>query len=343
MRLDLAKSRLAIQWQLRGKVFTFFFILCLASGAKAQSATDEVHVVPGKLPESGALAALTLPKGPDQLIKVAVELVLVPVTIVDDRNRQIRGLQSNNFDLYENKRQQSIRYFSSEDTPVSVGIVLDVSGSMKTKIERAREAVIEFIKSANPDDEFFLVTFSDAPDDRSDFTQRVEDIQGQLVFVRPNGRTALLDALQLAMAKMRKARYQRRALLVISDGGDNHSRYTEGEVKSAFKEADVAMYAIGIYDRVFATTEEMMGPAMLKDLADLTGGRAFTIDNPNDLMPAAKAIGNELRNQYLLGYKPQTNRDGKWHKIKIKLRRPEHVKLPPVRVYAKQGYYAPTD
>jgi Ca-activated chloride channel homolog len=140
---------------------------------------------------------------------------------------------------------------------------------------------------------------------------------------------------------MTHARYQRKALLVISDGGDNHSRYTEGEVKSAFKEADVAMYSVGIFDRTFSTEEEMLGPELLRQLSDLTGGREFTIDNPNDLVPVAKIIGSELRNQYLLGYQPtMASRDGKWHKIKIKFRRPKKVSLPPVHVYAKSGYYA---
>ena len=308
--------------------------------AAGQSISDEVHITPS-VP---ALASLTLPESANKVIKVSVELVLVPVTIVDDQNRHVKGLQSENFDLFEGKQHQNIRYFSSEDTPISVGIVLDVSGSMKTKIDRARDAVHEFLKSANPQDEFFIVTFSDRPQEHSGFTQRIEDIESQLVFTRPNGRTALFDALQLAMAKMRQAQYQRRALLVISDGGDNHSRYTEREVKSTFREADTAIYSIGLFDRNFSTTEEMMGPELLNELSEITGGREFTIDNPNDLAPVARLIGKELRNQYLLGYQPtKSPRDGKWHKIKIKFRRPKEVKLPPVHVYARSGYYARAD
>jgi Ca-activated chloride channel homolog len=316
-------------------------LVLTAPGLAAQM--DEVHITPNPK-NTATLASLYLPESNQKMIKVSVDLVLVPVTIVDDMNRHVKGLQSENFDLFEGKQQQNIRYFSSQDAPVSVGIVLDVSGSMKTKIDRAREAVLEFIKSANPQDEFFLVTFSDTAEEHSSFTQRPEDIQSQLVYARPKGRTALLDALQLAMSKMKQAHYQRRALLVISDGGDNHSRYTEGEVKSAFKESDVAMYAIGMYDRNFSTYEEALGPALLHDLSEITGGRAFTIDNPNDLASAAKAIGVDLRNQYLLGYMPSKNsQDGKWHKIKIKFRRPKRVKLPPVHVYARAGYYAPAN
>ena len=324
--------------------FATIVLLAGTLQAGAQTSIDDVHVQP--LPRSGTdtVASLYLPESNKQMLKVSVDLVLVPVTIVDDRNRHIKGLQSENFDLFEGKQQQSIRYFSSQDAPISLGIVLDVSGSMKSKIDRAREAVLEFLKNANQQDEFFLVTFSDNVGQQSGFTQRVEDIQDQLIYARPQGRTALLDALQLAMSKMRQARYQRRALLVISDGGDNHSRYTEREVRSVFKEADVAMYAIGIYDRTFSTYEERMGPYLLNDLSDITGGRTFTIDNPNDLTPVAKAIGVELRNQYLLGYEPtKKSQDGKWHKIKIKFRHPKKVKLPPVHVYARAGYYAPTN
>ena len=319
-------------------------VVMSATMVVAQSLTDEVHITPRVGEKQNTLAGLTLPESSTKMIKVSVDLVLVPVTIVDDMNRRVKGLQSENFDLFEGKHQQHIRYFSAEDVPISLGIVLDVSGSMKTKMQRAQEAVHEFLKSANPDDEFFMVTFSDTPQMISGFTQSSEDVENQLLYVRPNGRTALLDALQLAMSKMSRARYQRKALLVISDGGDNHSRYTEGEVKSAFKEADVAMYSIGIFDRNFSTAEEMLGPQLLREISELTGGREFTIDNPNDLLPIARIIGTELRNQYLLGYQPtMAPRDGKWHKIKIKFRRPKKVKLPTVHVYAKSGYYAKAD
>src|SRR5205809_1071474 len=236
---------------------------------------------------------------------------------------------------------QEIKHFSSEDAPVSLGVIFDMSGSMSSKIERAREAVVEFFKTANPQDEFFMITFADKPEEISDFTQSVEDIQGKLVYTIPKGRTALLDAIYLGVSKMRQAKYPKKALLVISDGGDNHSRYTEGEIKSTVKEADLLMYAIGIYDRYMSTPEEQLGPALLSELTELTGGRAFTIDNPNDLADVATKIGIELRNQYVLGYRPKNPaHDGKWRKIKVKLIAPKG--LPPLRVYAKTGYYAPS-
>src|SRR5205814_8791206 len=244
-------------------------------------------------------------------------LVLVSVTITDPMNRLVTGLDKENFAVYEGKDQQDIRHFSSEDAPVSLGVIFDMSGSMSSKIERAREAVIEFFKTANAQDEFFMITFADKPEEVSDFTSSIEDIQGKLVYTVPKGRTALLDAIYLGVNKMRHAKYPKKAMLIISDGGDNHSRYTEGEIKSLVKEADVMIYAIGIYDRYASAAEERLGPQLLSDITELTGGRAFTIDNPNDLRDVATKIGVELRNQYVLGYRPSTVvRDGKWRKIK---------------------------
>jgi Ca-activated chloride channel family protein len=312
--------------------------------AWAQEGTvDQVHIAPRVEPPpkeneilDPALKTHTKP------FKVDVDLVLVPVTITDPMNRLVTGLDKDNFTLFEGKDQQMIQHFSSEDAPVSLGVIFDMSGSMSSKIERAREAVVEFFKTANPQDEFFMVTFADKPEEVSDFTQSVDDIQGKLVYTIPKGRTALLDAIYLGVSKMRQAKYAKKALLIISDGGDNHSRYTEGEIKSMVKEADVLIYAIGIYDHYFPTPEERLGPELLGDVAELTGGRAFTIDNPNDLADVATKIGIELRNQYVLGYRPKNpTHDGKWRKIKVKLLPPKG--LPPLRVYAKTGYYAPSE
>jgi Ca-activated chloride channel family protein len=319
-------------------------IFALAPMTLAQTPIDDVHLTPRvEAPKADAAAYIDPSlKTHTKPLKVDVSLVLVPVTITDPMNRLVTGLDKENFQLFEGKDPQEIRHFSSEDAPVSIGVIFDMSGSMASKIERAREAVIEFFKTANPQDEFFMVTFADKPEEISDFTTSVEDIQGKLVYTVPKGRTALLDAIYLGVSKMRQARYPKKAMLIISDGGDNHSRYTEGEIRSTVKEADVLIYAIGIYDHFFPTDEERLGPSLLSDITELTGGRAFTIDNPNDLADVSTKIGIELRNQYLLGYRPKNPvRDGKWRKIKVKLLPPKG--LPPLRVYAKTGYYAPTE
>jgi len=333
------------------KGFTARFVLGVALGvtafsashACAQNSSEDVHIQPRVQPPAPkepeidpALKTHTKP------LKVDVNLVLVPVTITDPMNRLVTGLDRENFNVFEGRERQEIRTFSSEDAPVSVGVIFDMSGSMGSKIERAREAVIEFFKTANPQDEFFMITFADKPEEISDFTSSVEDIQGRLIYTIPRGRTALLDAIYLGISKMRQARYPKRAMLIISDGGDNHSRYTESEIRSTVKEADVLIYAIGIYDHFFPTEEERLGPGLLSDITELTGGRAFTIDNPNDLADVSTKIGIELRNQYVLGYRPKNPvHDGKWRKIRVKLIPPKG--LPPLRVFAKTGYYAPTE
>jgi Ca-activated chloride channel family protein len=271
-----------------------------------------------------------------------VDIVLIPVTITDPMNRLVTGLEKDNFSIYEGSEKQEIKHFSSEDAPISLGVIFDISGSMSNKIDKSRDAVVEFFKTANPDDEFFMITFNDRPEVLNDFTQSVEDIQGKLVYTIPKGRTALLDAIYLGLNKMKQAKHAKKALLIISDGGDNHSRYTQGEIKSLVKEADVQMYAIGLYDSSYKTPEEAGGPALLTELTETTGGRTFTIDNVNELADVATKIGVELRNQYVLGYRPKNQaKDGKWHKVKVKLMPPKG--LPPLHVYSKSGYYAPSE
>jgi len=266
--------------------------------------------------------------------------VLVPVTITDGMDRVVVGLDQRNFQLYEGKQPQEIKHFFSEDAPVSIGVILDMRGSMGTKIERARDAVQEFLKASNPQDEFFLITFADTPHLAQDFTQNAGDMQESLLYSKPKGRTALLDAIYMGVAKMKEAKYQRKALLLISDGGDNHSRYTEGEVKSLTKEADVLIYSVGIFDREFATREELLGPELLTEISEVTGARCYTLDDSKYLPTIARHIGVALRNQYVLAYRPNNAKDdGKWRKIKVKLTLLPKS-LPRLNVHAKTGYYA---
>ena len=321
--------------------FTAFFQIELAQ-AQAPDVED-IHIAPrldtNKADAVAPPGVLDTVHAHSPLLKSKVDLVLVPVTVTDPMNRLVTGLDKENFQVFEGKDRQEVKHFSSEDAPISLGVIFDMSGSMSSKIERAREAVIEFFKTANPQDEFFMIAFADKPEELSDFTNSIEELQGKLVYTVPKGRTALLDAIYLGISKMRQAKYPKKSLLIISDGGDNHSRYTEGEIKSLVKEADVMIYSIGIYDHYFQTEEERLGPQLLGDISELSGGRAFTIDNPNDLGDVATKIGIELRNQYVLGYRPKNpGHDGKWHKIKVKLLPPKG--LPPLHVYAKTGYYA---
>src|SRR2546430_8113875 len=236
----------------------------------AQVTGDDVHISPRVIPVQPKANEIIDPalKTHTKPLKVDVDLVLVPVTITDPMNRLVTGLDKDNFSLFEGKEAQEIRHFSSEDAPVSLGVIFDMSGSMSSKIERAREAVLEFFKTANPQDEFFMIAFADKPEEVTDFTQSVEDIEGKLVYAVPKGRTALLDAIYLGLTKMRQAKYGKKALLIISDGGDNHSRYTQSEIKNLVKESDVQVYAIGIYDHYFPTDEERLGPQLLSEITE---------------------------------------------------------------------------
>ena len=277
-------------------------------------------------------------------IRVDSNLVLIPVTVTDPMNRFVTGLEKENFKLLEDRQPQEITQFSSEDAPISVGVVFDCSGSMGHKLDKSRQAVAQFFKLANPEDEFFLVQFNDSASMAQPFTRNLEEIQNKLTFTQSKGRTALLDAVYMALHEMKKAHNPRKALLLVSDGGDNSSRYSEPEIRALVKEADVQIYAIGIYESPGArsrTPEETSGPALLTEIADQTGGRQYQVDDLNELPDVAAKIGVELRNQYILGYSPRNlARDGKYRHVQVRLVQPHG--LPLLRPFFKQGYYAPS-
>ncbi|MBT9332766.1 VWA domain-containing protein [Paracidobacterium acidisoli] len=273
-------------------------------------------------------------------IRVDTNLVLVPLTVTDPLDRLVTGLEKENFFIYENNRGEAIKTFSSEDTPVSIGIIFDLSGSMSNKVVRARDSILQFLKTANPQDQFFVIGFNDRPELIEDFTSSVDEIEARLATVHPGNRTALLDAIYFGLDKMKQAKYDRRALLIVSDGGDNRSRYTEGEVRSAVREADTQIYSIGIFDPYAATIEERNGPMLLSDISNETGGRLFRVDDVSEMGDIATRISAELRNEYVIGYKTDdSKRDGKWRKLKVKLVPPQG--LPQLTVHARAGYYAP--
>jgi Ca-activated chloride channel homolog len=277
-------------------------------------------------------------------LQVDVNMVVVSVTVTDPFDRIVTGLDQENFQVYDEKVEQKITAFSTEDAPISVGMIFDCSGSMGDKIQKSKEAALQFFKTSNPQDEYMLISFSDRPDMVSGFTAKYENLQDRLLTVTSGGRTALLDGIYLGLNEMKKATTNRRALLVISDGGDNHSRYTENDVKRAVKESDVQIYAVGIFEPMTSrgrTSEEAGGPALLAEMAETSGGRLFSVENSNELPDIAEKISIELRNQYVLGYKPSNLiRDGRWRRIRVKLNPPKG--LPPLQVYARTGYYAPT-
>ena len=281
---------------------------------------------------------------PGDTMHIDVDLAVVNVTVTDPYNRLVTGLDPDNFRIFEDNVEQEVVTFSSEDVPISIGVIFDFSGSMANKVGKAREAALQFFKTANPQDEFFLVSFNERAELTSAFTNSVEDLQSRLMLTAPKGRTALLDAIYLGLSEMRGAHNAKRALLILSDGGDNHSRYNENDIKRLVREADTQLYAIGIFDPLGyrnRTPEELNGPSLLSEITEMTGGRVFSVEKIDELPDIATKIGMELRNQYVLGYRPSNKaHDARWRKLKIKLRPPRG--LPPLTVYAKTGYYAPS-
>jgi Ca-activated chloride channel family protein len=283
------------------------------------------------------------PPTPERPIRIDVQLVEVNVSVIDPYNRFVTGLDKDHFQVYEDDEPQPISHFSTEDVPISIGLIFDSSGSMSDKIDRARMAVNQFFRSSNPQDEFFVISFNDRPTQVSGFTHNLDSLQAKLNFTEAKGRTSLFDAIYLGMNEMKHAKYSRKVLLIISDGGDNHSRYSEQDIKRVVREADVQIYAVGIYEPYSSrgrTPEELAGPTILNEVAEMTGGRQFPVENLNDLPDITRKISRELRNLYVIGYAPTTTkRDGKWRKIRVKLLPPKG--LPPLHLFAKSGYYAP--
>jgi Ca-activated chloride channel family protein len=271
-------------------------------------------------------------------------LVLIPVTVTDSANRFVLGLHKGDFRLYEDGAEQTIANFSGEDAPLSVGLVLDTSGSMTDKLRTARRASIQFLRTMNAQDEALLIEFGDQAALTVGFTSQLEEIQKRLELVTAGGLTAMFDGAQLALHEMQRAKNPRKALVIISDGGDNNSRYSAGELESLVREADVQIYAMGVFQpSIFSglSKEEVNGPRLLSQLAEQTGGRAFSASDANDLPNVAARIAIELRNQYVLAYRSQNrNNDGKYRKVEVKVTPPPGI--PSLKVHWRLGYYAPS-
>jgi Ca-activated chloride channel family protein len=274
-----------------------------------------------------------------QTLKVDVDLVLVNATVSDSLGRMVTGLQKENFQLWEDKVEQKVEYFSSEETPLSIGLIFDATGSMSDKISTARDAAGTFLKMGNPEDEFFLVTFSQQPRLAEEFTTDITRLQQRLLFTPAKGLTPLFDAVYLGLDKMKSATNKRKALLLITDGEDNHSRYSFADIKEFAKERDVQIFAIGIVDSFSDLARGRRGRAIIEDLVQISGGRAFFPDSVYELEDICTKIGVELRNQYVLGYHSTNEmKDGKWRKIRLKVNGLHG--MPTLSVRGKSGYYA---
>jgi Ca-activated chloride channel homolog len=283
-------------------------------------------------------------QGPVAVFKAHTDLVLIPVTVTDTLNRFVLGLQRDDFQLSEDGVKQNVTLFSGEDAPLSLGVIFDESGSMSYKLRTSRDAATQLLTALDKEDQAFLVEFADSAKVSVPFTRPKEDMQTALKNAQAGGQTAMLDAIDTGLIEMKKAKNSRKAIVIVSDGGDNSSHYTAAQIEALVREADVQIYAMGVFDPVFsfgATPEEISGPRLLSEIASQTGGRAFAAAVPSDLPSVANRIAVELRNQYVLGYYPKNKaRDGNYRNVKVYVSQPIGIGSP-LKAHWRLGYYAP--
>ena len=286
-------------------------------------------------------------------LHTSVEMVLVPVTVTDHDGRTVEGLRADDFNIFDDRKPQKIVSFSSDDAPCSIGLLLDISGSMQPTLNSAKEIAHAFFGSANPKDEFLLLTVSTQPDAMSAFTTETAVLEESIGLARPGGFTALFDTVYLGLSRMREAQWPRRALLILSDGGDNHSRYSEKDLMRVALEADVQIYTIlldngssglgtsitpyrpSLVRKPWDRAAERQGPEMLEKLSQLTGGLYFRVSNTDEAKEDAIKAGRALRNEYVIGYRPaDSGTSAGWHRILVK------SKASNVHVYARDGYFS---
>lgn len=326
----------------RAAALSICLSLC-STGLAFQTPADDVNV--SIVPRVRFEPTSAIANYPHTRLRIDSALVQIPVHVTTSSGASVTGLKKDNFRLFEDNVEQKIAHFAMEDAPISIGLLFDTSGSMHNKMRQASEAAQAFFKTANPEDEFFLVEFSDRPKLLVPFTPDSDDLYWRIVRTKPFGRTSLLDAIHLALGQMKKAQNLRKALVILSDGGDNHSRFTARAIKTAMLESDVQLYAMGIFDPEELrkrSTEEQNGPDLLGELADQSGGRLYTVDRLDELPRISARIGNELRNQYMLSYFSTNDaRDGKFRRVNVKVIPP--AAKPDLHTYHRPGYHAPSE
>jgi Ca-activated chloride channel family protein len=328
-----------------------YFLLALVSGlvlcalaaphlTRAQQKSDEKR----SQPVPAASPTTSRPAGNDEQIIVNTDLINLTVTVTDQYGRYVSGLDKKAFTVFDGKEQQEITHFSDDDAPVSVGVIFDVSGSMSgDKIRKAREALSRFIETSHDSDEYFLIAFNSRAQLLLDKTRDGNAVLNKLTYVETRANTALYDATYLGVEKVQRGAHKKRALLLISDGQDNDSRYTFSEVRRLLKESDVVLYSIGILGgNDPGSSLGLEGQGILDELSAVSGGKAFFPNSAPEMDEIFEKIALELRHQYSIGYRPNNfANDGKWHKIKVKVTPPRG--LPRLFVRSREGYYAITN
>jgi Ca-activated chloride channel family protein len=276
----------------------------------------------------------------DDPVKLRVNMINLNVEVLDPNGRYVRGLTKDNFEVFEDKTKQSIDLFSFDDQPVSVGFVFDLSGSMSGKAQRARETLREFVNGCHVDDEMFLIGFNDKPTLLTDFTKNDADIVNSVAMMPAKGSTSLLDAVYMGVEKLRQGRYNRRVLIIISDGEDNSSRYSQKEIVNLVKESDVQIFSIGTTEIWQSPTyADLSGMEILDSMSTMTGGKAYFPKDFNQMSSVCRQIALGLRNQYSIAYVPSNaSLDGSWRKLKIRIKGVKDGGYMVLR--ARSGYYA---
>ena len=260
-------------------------------------------------------------------LKVDVDLVMISVSVSDSENHRLTDLKPQNFQIFEDKVEQEIRYFSSEAAPVSLGIVFDISHSMERKLDFAKDAAVRFLQTGTPEDEYFLVEFSSRARLAEGFTSDIRRLSDRLSLTPAEGATALYDAVYLGLSELKSGQNPKKALLLITDGEDNHSRYSRADIRQVVRESDVQIYVLDL------------GRALIGDLAEMTGGHSYHT-NVNDLEDTCEKIAVEMKNQYVIGYESTNrNKDGKFRKVRVRVTPPPGMSK--LNVRARDGYYAP--
>jgi len=280
----------------------------------------------------------------DYRLTVDVELVQLPVSVFDKHGLPVRGLRQDHFAVYEDKVEQNISLFRQEDVPLSVGLVVDASGSMSSKMDRLSAAAMTFVQESNPDDETSIVSFGDDVELEQDFTSNTRELRRALAGISPNGATSLYDAILLAAEHLRQQGFhEKKVLLILSDGDDNHSHYSLNHVLEALRETKTIVYSIGLRDPVddsYAFGSQ--GKRALKRVAEVTGGASYFPSSVSEVQEICRKIARDLRNQYTIGYRPSNDKlDGSWRKVLVRMNPAKGA--PSVKIRTKQGYYAPVD
>lgn len=333
----------------RFSLAAFLVLLCsprLALPFQGLTSDSPPVIEPHKRPEPHLGISPELPQAalPPANLRADASMVLVPAQVVDLSGAPVMNLRKEDFRVLEDGVEQKITEFSREDSPVSVGFLFDSSASMRNKMSQSSQAASAFFRTANKDDEFFLVEFNERARLSVPFTTNADEVYKRVSHVRPLGRTSLLDAVHLALVQMKHAIHPRKAIVIVSDGGDNRSRFTAPQIMNAMRESEIQIYSMGIFDPAEQrkrTPEEKNGPELLDDLSKESGGQYFNIANIDELPSIGEKIGEQLRSQYLLGYSPANpDRDGKYRKITVELA-PRVKAASQLEVRYRRGYFAP--